>query len=157
MARLATLQERGAPRRVAVRLAAGAAGLAMLVMVPAANAQDVDELTKTLTDGVRCEDASALPDLSANLAKVPSAAAEMVTAALTALAADETTCEPVRVAALSLVADTGTPADTGANAPDPARALVEATLAEADRRAAAMKFEVGPPPLNLSRGRRGGS
>jgi hypothetical protein len=124
---------------------------------PAAQAQEINELANTLTEGVRCDEANALTDLSANLAKVPSAAAEMVTGALTALAADEATCDPVRVAALSLVADSGTLADTGANAPDPARALVEATLAEADRRAAAMKFEVGPPPLNLSRGRRGGS
>lgn len=157
MARLAILKERGAPRRVAVRLAAGLAGLSMLALVPAAQAQDVDELTTKLIDGLRCEDASALTDLSANLAKVPSAAAEMVTAALSAIAADEATCEPVRVAAQSLVADRGTLADSVASAPDAARALVEATLAEADRRAAAMKFEVGPPPLNLSRGRRGGS
>lgn len=145
------------PRRVAVRLAAGVAGLAMLAAFPAAQAQESDELANKLAGGVRCDEANALADLSANLAKVPSAAAEMVTGALTALAADEATCEPVRAAALSLVAETGTLADAGANAPDPARALVEATLVEADRRAAAMKFEVGPPPLNLSRGRRGGS
>lgn len=157
MASLANLEERGAPRRVAVRLASGLAVVAMLAMIPAASPQDANEFSTTLAEGVRCDDANALTDLSANLAKAPAAAAEMVTTALAALAGDDAICGPVRSAALSLVADPGTLAGVEPAAPDPARSLVEATLAEADRRAAAMKFEVGPPPLNLSRGRRGGS
>ena len=60
-------------------------------------------------------------------------------------------------AAVTLLAGPGTPAEANSSDPDQARALVDATLAEADRRSAAMKFEVGPPPLNLSRGRRSGS
>ena len=34
-------------------------------------------------------------------------------------------------------------------------AIINATLAEADRRAASLKFEVGPPPRNVTRGREG--
>ncbi len=158
MASLAILEDRGALQwRAAVRLAAVVAGLAMLAAVPAAHAQDAGELSKTLAIGVRCEEANALRDLSTNVAKVPAGAADVVTDALTTLAADDAACEPLRAAALSLVTESGTLAHAQAAAPNSARAIVEATLAEADRRAATMKFEVGPPPLNLSRGRRGGS
>jgi len=158
LATLANLKEGGAPqRRAAGRLSAGAAALVMLALVPSAEAQDAAQLAKSLTDGVRCEPANALADLSANVARVQQTAAEMVTAVLTTVAGDQAVCEPVRVAAQTLVADAGTRAAAETKEPDQARALVEATLAEADRRSAAMKFEVGPPPLNLSRGRRGGS
>ena len=34
-----------------------------------------------------------------------------------------------------------------------ARAIVAATLAEADRRVANMKFVIGPPPRNMTKGR----
>lgn len=129
----------------------------MLFIAPSAQAQDASALAGTLAQGVRCEGANALTDLTANLAKVPSTAAEMVTTALTTLAADTKSCEPVRAAAQSLLSEGGTVNSAEAKQLDPARALVDATLAEADKRSAAMKFEVGPPPLNLSRGRRGGS
>lgn len=129
----------------------------MLVIAPSAQAQNAGALAGTLAEGVRCDDANALTDLTANLAKTKTTAEEMVTSALTTVAADPKACEPLRVAAQSLLSEAGTVNSAEANQPDPARALVEATLAEADRRSAAMKFEVGPPPLNLSRGRRGGS
>jgi hypothetical protein len=129
----------------------------MLAIAPVAQAQNADALASTLAEGVRCEDGGALTDLNANLAKVSAAAAELVTGALTTLAADQAICAPVRDAAVTLLAGPGTPAEANSSDPDQARALVDATLAEADRRSAAMKFEVGPPPLNLSRGRRSGS
>lgn len=153
---MAPLEGRGAPhRRAAVRLAVGA-GLAMLAVIPTAQAQaqDVAALARILAEDVRCQAPDAMADLVANVAEVQPVVGELVADALTFLGADATACEPVRAAALALAP---TVDGTAVNVRDPARGIVEATLAEADRRASAMKFEVGPPPLNLSRGRKGGS
>ncbi len=131
----------------------------MLATFPGAYAQtrEVVDLAATLAEGARCDAADSASDLSANIAKVQPGAAEMVIDALTALGSGNAVCEPVRMAALSLAAGMQAPADPDADVRDAARALVDATLAEADRRAASLKFEVGPPPLNLSRVRKGGS
>lgn len=115
------------------------------------------ELGKTLGEGVRCQDENAPADLTVNISKVQSADRSLVADALAALAADEKACEPVRAAALALRGDYIAAAAPDANVTDSARAVVEAALADAERRTAALKFEVGPPPLNLSRGRKGGS
>lgn len=110
-----------------------------------------------LAEGARCQEGEAADDLSANITRAEPVSDDLVASALALLGADNTACEPVREAARALGVELSVAMEPDASVTDPARALVAATLAEADRRAAAMKFEVGPPPLNLSRGRQGGS
>lgn len=97
-------------------------------------------------------------DLSDVLTRMGGNDQGVVLDALTLLGADPGVCEPLRDAARAEM-DVRTSAIAGdkVNVEIAARAAVDATLAEAERRAASMKFEVGPPPLNLSRGKTGGS
>lgn len=97
-------------------------------------------------------------DLSDVLTRIGENDQAVVLDALTLLGADPEVCEPLRIAARAEM-DVRTSAIAGdeGNVEIAARAAVDATLAEAERRAASMKFEVGPPPLNLSRGKTGGS
>ena len=131
-------------------------GLALLATTPAAFAQDASVLSKTIGQGVRCLDDRASGDLAEAVTQIGDIDPVLVLDALTALAADTATCQPVRTAAVALIAERSAPSSE-VNEADAARAVVDATLAEAELRAASMKFEVGPPPLNLSRGRSGGS
>lgn len=131
-------------------------GLALLAATPAAFAQDAAVLAKTIGQGVRCLDDRASGDLAEAVTRLGDVDAVLVLDALTALAADTATCQPARTAAVALIAERSAPGNE-VNETDAARAVVDATLAEAELRAASMKFEVGPPPLNLSRGRSGGS
>jgi hypothetical protein len=131
-------------------------GLALLAVTPTAFAQDAASLAKTLGQGVRCLDDRASGDLSEAVARVGNVDPVVVLDALTALSVDTATCQPVRTAAVALITER-TALSNEVNVQDAARAVVDATLAEAELRAASMKFEVGPPPLNLSRGRSGGS
>lgn len=97
-------------------------------------------------------------DLSDVLTRIGGNDQGVVLDALNLLGADPGVCEPLRNAARAEM-DVRTSAIAGdkVNVEIAARAAVDATLAEAERRAASMKFEVGPPPLNLSRGKTGGS
>jgi hypothetical protein len=131
-------------------------GLALLATTPAAFAQDASVLAKTIGQGVRCLDDRASGDLAEAVTQIGDIDPVLVLDALTALAADTATCQPARAAAVALIAERSAPSSE-VNEADAARAVVDATLAEAELRAASMKFEVGPPPLNLSRGRSGGS
>jgi len=97
-----------------------------------------------------------MTDLSINVAEQGGDNPALLAEALGVLGANEGVCEPVRTAAQALAADLIKTLNPDAGVKEAARAAVDATLAEADRRAASMKFEVAPPPLNLSRGRRGG-
>lgn len=129
-------------------------GLALLAITPAAFAQDAAGLAKTMGEGVRCLEDRAFGDLSETLTRIGPADPVVVLDALALLGADAEICEPLRLAAQTLAAErSATDLGGEVNVTDAARAAVDATLAEADRRAASMKFEVGPPPLNLSRGR----
>jgi hypothetical protein len=105
---------------------------------------------------VRCLDDRASGDLAEAVTRIGDIDPVLVLDALTALAADTAICQPARTAAVALIAERAAPSSE-VNEADAARAVVDATLAEAELRAASMKFEVGPPPLNLSRGRSGGS
>ena len=131
-------------------------GLALLATTPAAFAQDASVLAKTIGQGVRCLDDRASGDLAEAVTQIGDIDPVLVLDALTALAADTATCQPARTAAVALIAERSAPSSE-VNEADAARAVVDSTLAEAELRAASMKFEVGPPPLNLSRGRSGGS
>lgn len=131
-------------------------GLALLASTPAAHAQDAAGLARTIGQGVRCLDDRASADLADAVTRVENLDAVLVLDALNVLATDTATCQPLRTAAVALIAERSAPGGE-VNEADAARAVVDATLAEAELRASSMKFEVGPPPLNLSRGRSGGS
>jgi hypothetical protein len=123
---------------------------------PFALAQDA-ELPGILTDGVRCLGVNAKDDLGLNVRKLE-ATPEAITAALNQVAADETRCAPVREAAAELAASyilASTPSEEEL-AERFAKAIVAQTLAEADSKAATMKFDVGPPPRNMTSGRADG-
>jgi hypothetical protein len=129
-------------------------GLTMLA--PATFAQEVD-VVGPLTEGVRCFGSNAREDLLFNVKKLE-AADDVIGAALNAIAADEARCAPMREAATELAATyVVVPAPTPEEAVAiSTRELVEKTLAEADRRAGSLKFEVGPPPRHMTKGRGGG-
>lgn len=158
MARTASIGERSAlDRRAPLRLIQCIAGF--VVLAAAAQAQELPaaELGRMLGEGVRCQDDDALTDLTANVAKAQTVSEGLMPSALALLAADETTCEPVRTAALTLASQITPATEPAIDIAEAARAVVEAARADAERRAASLKFEVGPPPLNLTRGRKAGS
>ncbi len=129
-----------------------------MILCPTAQAQDAGELAQRLGSDVRCQETRSIGDLSANVAEQGGDDPVLLAEALALLGADEDVCDPIRAAARSLAADLAvTTVNPDAQVRDAARAAVDATLAEAERRAASLKFEVGPPPLNLARGRSGGS
>lgn len=97
-------------------------------------------------------------DLSDMLARIGENDQVIVLDALTLLGADAGVCEPLRIAAQGVTdARINSAAGDAVNVENAARAVVDATLADAERRAASLKFEVGPPPLNLSQVKTGGS
>lgn len=126
---------------------------ALIGSAPAAIAQEGD-IAGPLTEGVSCSGSSARNDLELNIQKLE-AANEAVGAALSRVAGDATRCAPVREAANELAAVylVATPPDVQEPAALSAGSVVEQTLAEADRNAASLKFEVGPPPRNMTKAR----
>lgn len=127
--------------------------LAVTVGAPAVSAQDED-VAGLLTAGVRCFGSNAKEDLGFNIRKL-NATDEVLGAALNRVAADTAQCAPMREAAAELAATyhvTPPPSEEEVAAEAARQALAE-TLAEADRRVGAMKFEVGPPPRNMTRDR----
>lgn len=150
------------PRPSALALAGAAL---WLFSAPAVQAQAAASLGGQLTQGVRCSPDRALRDLRFRAATVK-ASQEEVAAALGVIADDALICDPIRAAArelaVPLVAAQATAPTTVTEKPqtdnppteetdikDKARDVVERTLAEAGRRAAALKFDVGPPPPRL--------
>ena len=131
-----------------------AAAAAICWLAPAAYAQEAD-IVGPLTDGVRCSGPSAKEDLGFNIKKLGNATAEALGAALNKVAEDAARCLPLREAARELAANyVVVPVLTAEEqASASARQAVAQTLAEADRNAASLKFEVGPPPRNMTKGR----
>lgn len=123
---------------------------------PLAVAQEAD-ITGVLTGNVRCSAVSAKEDLEYNIKKLETAP-EAIGAALNLIAADTARCAPLREAATELAAGyvVQPVATTEELAEASARKVVEQTLAEADRNAASLKFEVGPPPRKMTAGRGAG-
>lgn len=132
----------------AIALAVLLAGLS-----PSAIAQDTD-IIRSLTDGVRCVAPTAKEDLELNIKKL-AAPADMIGVALGVVTNDEARCQPIRNAANELVAvyAMATPAPVEDAAAATAGRLIDETLADADGNAASLKFEVGPPPRNMTKGR----
>jgi len=122
-------------------------------LAPVVSAQDAD-IVGPLTEGVRCFDPGAKDDLGFNIKKLGKSD-DLIAAALNRVAADQTWCEPMRAAAAELantyiVSPVPTEEELAAEA---ARQVLAQTLAEADERVGALKFEAGPPPRNMTRGR----
>ncbi|MDP3493652.1 MAG: hypothetical protein Q8R82_11090, partial [Hyphomonadaceae bacterium] len=113
------------------------------------------DITGPLTEGVRCFGSNAREDLGFNIKKLGDAAAEALGPALERVANDESRCAPLREAARELAATYVVVPEpsAGQQASVSSRLVVEQTLAEADRNAASLKFEVGPPPRNMTKGR----
>lgn len=131
--------------------------IGLAALAPAAFAQEVD-VVGPLTEGVRCSEANVKEDLLFNVKRLE-ATDDVIGAAVNAIAADEARCAPLREAAAELAATyvvipEPTPEETAVTS---ARELVEKTLAEADQKAGSLKFEVGPPPRHMTKGRVGGS
>ncbi len=125
---------------------------ALLTLAPLAAAQEPD-LAVALGDGVRCSP-DARDDLGRNL-KLVTAAPEAIGAALNLIGADQSRCAPVREAATALAANYAPPAGptTEDLAEAQTKAVVAKTLADADRQASQLKFDVGPPPRKMTSGR----
>jgi hypothetical protein len=123
------------------------------VFAPHAAAQEAD-IIGPLTNAVRCIGPNAREDLDFNMKKL-GAPSETVVAALRIVAADEARCAPLREAAAELVlVYTAQPVPTTADLEAAsARQSVEQTLAEADRKAASLKFTVNPPPPRMTKER----
>ena len=132
---------------------AGALTMAtLLIAAPSAFAQDTDP-SAVLTNGVRCSPAYARQDIEANIRK-QGMPVETVLAVLNLVAGDAQRCAAIRDAATELVAS---PELAALAVPDPvaaqSQAIVAQTLAEANSRAGQLKFDVGPPPRNMTDGR----
>lgn len=121
---------------------------------PEAFAQDGERLSAALVEDVSCGSTDALDGLNAKIAASGASSID-IQAALGAIAADTAVCSAIRDAAKGFVAS-ATPALTGSRAAAASSAIIADALAEAERRAANMKFEVGPPPPRLTRGRNPG-
>ena len=150
------------PVRLPMRLILSIAGL--VVFSAPAVAQEANTLVADLRKGVPCSGAPAAKTaMEANIGKASAVAAD-VDAALSEIAANQSICSALRDAAREIgtarvdqvpgsVAATDAVPDTIAIS---SREAVAAALAEAERRAANLKFEVGPPPPNLTKGRNSG-
>jgi hypothetical protein len=157
--------QRKQPVRLPMRLLVSIAGIA-LVAAPSV-AQTATALVADLRKGVPCASASAARSaMEANIGKAAAAAAD-IDAALAAINADGSICSALRDAAKDLKTaraggvSASAAASTAASAVSPdiaatSREAVAAALAEGERRAASLKFEVGPPPPNLTKGRNSG-
>lgn len=156
---------RGRRRSVAACIV-GLLTLSGTALAPIATAQETAVVSK-LKAGVTCSERGASKQLMRNAAS-SGAALDDLLAALETISIDREACVEIRDAASNLGLDLADddPAPVAAEPfveveaePQPevvaaaAAARMQEVLAEADRRAAAMRFEVGPPPRNLTRSR----
>ena len=112
----------------------------------------VSGLATVLQAGVPCTIPDATRYLSLNVYRSSASTRELITA-LGELAVDMEVCAPIRSAAAEQAAglsETGLAADPIAAAQ--ARERIAQTFQEAETHAGSMRFEVGPPPRNLTRG-----
>ncbi|MDP3738001.1 MAG: hypothetical protein Q8R02_11460 [Hyphomonadaceae bacterium] len=139
-----------------LRLFLVSAGL--LLTSPAIAQQAVTD-TAQLVLGVSCTSAAeARIGLESAVSRsLQGSADDAVIAALNQISADASVCSPARDAATEL---SNAIVDASASAAIreiavASGSIVGVTLAEADRRAANLKFKVGPPPRNMTKGREG--
>jgi hypothetical protein len=112
-----------------------------------------DRLSAVLVKDVACAEQDAIGGLQRNIAAAGASSVES-RAALGVIAADTTICPAIREAAEDLsnaILSMAAPPSAAASS-----AVVADALAEAERRASNLKFEVGPPPPRLTRGRNPG-
>lgn len=152
-------------RKVAMAAGGALTGLVALALAGVAGAQPpapepapdvVIGLSTTLQAGVPCTIPDATRYLSLNVYRSSASTRELITA-LDELAVDMEVCAPIRSAAAEQAAglsETGLAADPAAAAL--ARERIAQTFQEAETHAGTMRFEVGPPPRNLTRGAGGG-
>jgi hypothetical protein len=116
--------------------------------------QAVDGLAAQLAKGAACASPDASDGLLTAVAKTAAPAADIL-AALEVIAGDANACEPVRSAAKELAVSLAGSVPAAAEFQTAVASIpaIAETQAEAERRAASLKFEVGPPPANLTRGR----
>ena len=132
-------------------------GLIALAAAGVASAQPPDPvrligLSETLRAGVPCTIPDAMRYLSMNVHRSTASTRDLITA-LGELGLDPEVCAPIRSAASDQAAslsETGLAADPMAAAL--ARERIAQTFQEAETHAGTMRFEVGPPPRNLTRG-----
>lgn len=126
--------------------------LAGAVFTPVAHAQD-PELVARLNAGLVCTEPDAGNQLLRN-ADGSGVALNELLMALDAISGDATACAPIKDAASALALELSD-ANPGqdANAAEASAERMKQVLAEADQRAASVRFEVGPPPRNLTRSR----
>jgi len=124
--------------------------LALCVGLPAA-AQPTP-VRDMLLAGVSCSGGGQADQIMLNTARLVSET-DAVNAALAQIGADLAVCATIKRAATEvLTALTGQGAEDRAAAISGARARLEAALREADAQAVLARFEVAPPPRNLTRG-----
>lgn len=133
-------------------------GLIALAAAGSATAQPPQDsvqvigLSETLQAGVPCTIPDAMRYLSMNVYRSTASTRELITA-LGELGLDPEVCAPIRSAASDQAAslsESGLAADPVAAAL--ARERIAQTFQEAETHAGTMRFEVGPPPRNLTRG-----
>lgn len=148
------------------------ASLAMMISAPvmlSAGAQTalgvdggrLEGLAASLSDGLSCSGAGP-GDVLEDRAKKSGAAPADLGVALALISSNSDLCPPIRTAASALAGEYSTQqaqalADAQkAKADEAARAVLSADEIEAQVAAASTKFEIGPPPRNLTRGRAAG-
>ena len=143
------------PVRLPMRLVVSIAGL--MALAEPAFAQKANPLVADLRKDAPCSVSGARSALEGKIGKLTTAAAD-IDAALTEISGDTSICDPLRAAALDISrgrAGPSQPAPEGVSSSS--REAVAAALAEAEHNANNLKFEVGPPPPNLTKGRNSGS
>lgn len=148
-------------------------------LAPVATAQQPALIAK-LKSNVKCSDANAVKQLKRNVVNSGAKRTDLM-AALDEISIDRKACAEIKDAASAIALDLSNddPAPAPAPAAEPVDAVppveaeidpvadddqsvadalavaerMEQALIEADKRAAAMRFEVGPPPRNLTRNR----
>ena len=116
-------------------------------------APDAAQLASTITCVSPAEAQTALDAAITRL--LQTAPRDTAITVLNQISADQTVCAPVRDAATGLAATVVAASAAAADQQisEASGSIVGATLAEAEHRAANLKFEVGPPPRNMTKGR----
>lgn len=145
--RMVTGRRTSAAGAVAILLTMSGAALA-----PIASGQEPDLIAK-LKAGLACAE----PDAGSQLLRnADGSAADLndLLMALDEISIDATACVQIQDAAAALAMDLSdaNPGQDPAEAEASAKRMKQ-VLAKADQRAASMRFEVGPPPRNLTRSR----
>jgi hypothetical protein len=143
-----------------MRIIISAAGL-LAVAMPAF-AQKAGVVAADLRKNVACAAPAARSGLEAAIGRSTALAAD-IDLALKAISDDTAICSPQRDAALAIASARSSRAGAPETSPSlsnplapTSREAVAAALAEAERQANNLKFEVGPPPPTITKGRNSG-